>query len=153
MPEIVDDISKAKLKIDLFFNPADKEWANYTIEISTREGEQWVLSEKLSLLDRQNQFLDVYYENEILSFMMALENMEHKRIVQYRFAPIDDRDFEIQLKRLDDINKISFSFINNCQTNDNSITFRVDYTELEKFRREVNKDYQRLQNELNNLSD
>ena len=152
MPEIFDLTKRSKLRIDFYFNPKDREWANYTIELSTRGDNFWGVVKDLSLLDREIQFLDIGYDNEILTLTKGFENIENRQILEYNFTPVDEKEFKIKLELSEDLSIVIFSYRNNHLKNNNIYKFLVEIKELKKFRTEIEQENNRLIEELDKLN-
>ncbi|MBK9301257.1 MAG: hypothetical protein IPN14_11785 [Bacteroidetes bacterium] len=110
-----DSKDEWRIELELYFNPEDKEWANYLISVYKSTDNHWVLDKVLSLLNKDVQFLDIYYENELQMITNGFDDILESKIDQFVFSPIDEKDFTL---------KISESIINagfNLQlTNNNS---------------------------------
>lgn len=147
MSELVNTEAEIKLELKLYFNPSDIEWANYTIKVYRKIESEWILSDFLSLLDKEILFLDIYYDNEVLKFINNIGSLMKQSISEFEFTPCDEKEFKLicHASNSSDDFRIHYSTYKSSSTD---IIFRVSKIGLQRFLDELESENKILEKQL-----
>lgn len=144
MPRIHNVLRSRYLGLSLYEDPKSNDWIRYTLEYGTIEqGEHRALEH----LSDSELFFDASIDPEIPNLIAQMKDLLTGKIPHFTFQPIDERDFVLEMSRIDAA-RFSLHLSSDCfDTKANqflSYSFIVSKEELARFSSQLSAEYAML---------